>query len=79
MSEAPERIWANVAVWGNGEPLAGEWNSRDVGRDDDTLYIRADVADAEIADLRAKLAEARAENDRWRKTNNGHRRAENGR
>ena len=44
MTNAPERIWANVAVWGNGEPLAGEWNHRDVGLTDDTLFIRADLA-----------------------------------
>jgi len=62
---APERIWANVAVWGNGEPLAGEWNYRDVGNDDDVEYIRADLAvpraevaakDAEIERLTAECA-----------------------
>ena len=40
----PDFIWANVAVWGNGEPLAGEWNHRDVGSDEDTAYVRRDPA-----------------------------------
>ena len=46
MDGMPKQIWANAAVFGNGEPLAGEWNYRDVGSPDDTLYVRADLAQA---------------------------------
>jgi hypothetical protein len=58
MSEAPKTIWANVAVWGNGEPLAGEWNYRDVGRSDDTQYTRTDTIPSPDALIRAALEEA---------------------
>ena len=60
--DAPERIWANVAVWSNGQALAGEWNHRDVGSPDDTPYIRADLA----APVRVKpLVWAKSKTTNW--------------
>lgn len=57
---APGRIWANVTVWGDGEPLAGEWNHCDVGSADDSEFVRKDIADAQIERLTRELTESRA-------------------
>jgi hypothetical protein len=57
MSDEPERIWAWAA--GTGMPVV----SRIVPTDGFAEYTRADIAEAEAATLRAKLAEAR---DGWR-------------
>lgn len=64
MTDAPERIWANVTVWSFGQALAGEWNHCDVNSHDDTEYIRSDIPhpqDAErITKLEAENAHLRA-------------------
>lgn len=64
MTDAPERIWANVTVWSLGQALAGEWNHCDVNSADDTEYIRSDIPhpqDAErITKLEAENAHLRA-------------------
>ena len=57
MTDAPDRIWANITVRGDGKPLAGEWNHCDVGSDDDTPYIRDDIHAALEAE-NARLREA---------------------
>ena len=48
MSEALERILANVTLWAGGKPLAGEWNRCDIGSYDDLEYILIDVHRAEV-------------------------------
>lgn len=64
MSNAPERIWANVAVWSGPIALAGEWNHCDLNSPDDTEYLRSDIPrpqDAEhITKLEAENAHLRA-------------------
>jgi hypothetical protein len=57
--DAPKRIWANTAVWGDGMPLAGEWNHCDVGLKDDAPYILATPdALAEAPEVQALIAAA---------------------
>lgn len=60
--KTPERIWADVIVWGDMEPLAGEWNFRDVGRPEDTEFVRVDLYDDAIK----QRDELQAEVDRLR-------------
>jgi hypothetical protein len=61
MSNAPERIWANVAVWSGPIVLAGEWNHCDLNSHDDTEYLRSDIPRPQDA---ARIAELEAENAR---------------
>jgi hypothetical protein len=56
-ARGPERIWANIAVWGNGEPLAGEWTYRDVGLTSDIEYTRADLAPDPLRAVKVKPLE----------------------
>jgi hypothetical protein len=54
---APDKIWANVSVIGDGEALAGEWTYRDVGLTEDTEYTRSDLIPALIAEAVAREKE----------------------
>ena len=51
MSNLPKLIWANIVVESNGTALAGEWNYNDVGSDDDTEYVRKDIAEPKVKPL----------------------------